>query len=167
MDDMDAAAAAIGAVNCVTIASNGSMKGYNTDYLGFERSLLSMIGDKRPAAAVLGSGGASKAVCYVLERLGIDYQVISRTDNGYSTFKIQNSKLIINTTPLGMYPNVDRAPKISYEAIDNSYFLYDLVYNPAETEFLRRGRLRGARVIGGLPMLYGQAQAALQHFLVR
>lgn len=167
LDDVDSAAADIGAVNCVTVAADGSMKGYNTDYIGFEQSLLSMIGAERPLAAVLGSGGASKAVCYVLRRLGIDYQVISRADDGYSKFKIQNSKLIINTTPLGMYPNVDNAPKIDYEAIDSSYFLYDLVYNPVQTEFLRRGRLRGARVINGLPMLYCQAQAALQHFLVR
>lgn len=164
LDSLNDAASEIGAVNCVTI-SGGKMRGYNTDCVGFEDSLKDMIKDAKPRAAVLGSGGASHAVCYVLKNMGIDFVVVSRSDNGYQKFKIEDFRLIINTSPVGMYPNVETAPDIDYDKIDSSYFLYDLVYNPAQTLFLARGRVRGARVVNGLAMLYGQAQAALRHFV--
>lgn len=165
LDEVDAAAAEVGAVNCVKVLKNKQLRGYNTDIIGFENSLTDFIGcDFRGRAAVLGSGGASRAVCYVLNKLNIDYQVVSRADGGYEKFDIGGVRLVVNTTPLGMYPKVNDAPPIDYEALDGSYFLYDLVYNPAQTEFLRRGRQRGVAVINGLAMLYAQAQAALQIF---
>lgn len=167
LDSLDGPAAEIGAVNCVTIDQMGAMRGYNTDYIGFSDTLLAIIGSRRPRASVLGSGGAAKAVCYALQKLGIEFEIISRTNNGYAKFNIENVKLIINTSPVGMYPNVGQAPDIDYDKIDSSYIIYDLVYNPAQTEFIRRSRLQGAMVVNGLAMLDGQAQAALQHFLGR
>lgn len=166
LSQIDPAAQEVGAVNCVKILASKKLEGFNTDILGFERSLTNMIGgnfDHR--AAVLGSGGASKAVCYVLRKLKIDYQIITRSDDGYSKFEIQRYRLIVNTTPLGMFPKVDAAPAIDYSKIDNTYYLYDLVYNPAQTKFLEEGRKRGAVVKNGLEMLNIQAQEALSLFL--
>lgn len=166
LDEIDPAAQEVGAVNCVKILEGNRLKGYNTDILGFEQSLRSMIGPNfTDRAAVLGSGGASKAVCYVLGKLNIDHQVVTRKDDGYSKFKIEHSKLIINTTPLGMFPKVDAAPTIDYSSIDETYYLYDLVYNPSQTKFLTEGRKRGATVKNGLEMLTVQAQEALLLFL--
>lgn len=166
LSQIDRAAAEVGAVNCVKILKDKTLKGYNTDIIGFEESLIDMIGEGFDSrAAVLGSGGASKAVCYVLKKLSIPYTVVSRADNGYQNFDIRSVRLIINTTPLGMSPNTDTAPDIDYSKIEADYFLYDLVYNPAQTKFMREGRVRGATVKNGLAMLHSQAQAALRHFL--
>ncbi|MEG0814760.1 MAG: shikimate dehydrogenase [Mucinivorans sp.] len=168
LDSLDSAAKEVGAVNCVKVLDNKQLKGYNTDIIGFEESLIDLIGEQFTGrAAVLGSGGASHAVCYVLRKLGIDHQVISRQNNGYSTFRIQDFRLIINATPLGMSPKVDTAPEIDYDQINCSYFLYDLVYNPAQTLFLEKGRKHGAAVKNGLAMLISQAQAALLIFEAR
>ncbi|MEG2728567.1 MAG: shikimate dehydrogenase [Mucinivorans sp.] len=166
LDSMDEAAREVGAVNCVKVLADRKLRGYNTDIIGFEASLRDLIGSHfAGCAAVLGSGGASRAVCYVLKKLGIDYQVISRSDDGYSRFKVEQVRLIINTTPLGMYPHTEAMAEINYEAIDDRYFLFDLVYNPSQTAFLYQGRIRGAAVVNGLAMLRGQAQAALQLFV--
>lgn len=166
LSQIDSAATKVGAVNCVKILKDNTLKGYNTDIIGFEESLIDMIGEGFDGhSAVLGSGGASRAVCYVLEKLSIPYTVVSRADNGYQNFDIRDVRLIINTTPLGMSPNMDTAPDIDYSKIGADYFLYDLVYNPAQTKFMREGRVRGATVKSGLAMLHSQARAALQHFL--
>ncbi len=156
----------IGAVNCVKVQCDGTLKGYNTDAHGFELSLLDLIGKNRPQALVLGSGGASRAVCYVLTTLGIEYRMVSRHGElnyeNLSDELLKYSHLIINCTPLGMYPNVEQAPQINYCVLGKKHYLYDLVYNPAQTEFIRQGRKRGAAVISGLRMLELQAQKAYE-----
>ena len=164
---IDPAAEAAGAVNCVKVEADGSWTGYNTDVTGFERSLLDMLGAERPAALVFGSGGASAAVRYVLDGLGVDFATVSRSEGGGAILYgqvdpglIKERKLLVNTTPLGMYPAGDDAVDIPYEALTGDHYLYDLVYNPAETLFMRLGRRRGARVKNGLQMLRLQAEAA-------
>lgn len=170
LDGLDPQAEKIGAVNCIRIVRSGGKRcliGYNTDASGFEHSLLSMLGDRRPEALVLGTGGASKAVAYVLMKLGIRFRFVSRNGQGdilsYDELApevIANYKLIVNTTPLGTYPNVETRPQIPYEGIGNEHFLHDLVYNPAETAFMKQGRMRGAVVKSGYAMLIGQAEKA-------
>lgn len=168
LDRLDETAAAVGAVNCVVVGLDGSLVGYNTDVVGFRSSLVEMLsGDFSGSGAVLGSGGASRAVVYVLEQLGISSTVVSRGDGGYERFDPGLFGLIINTTPLGMFPNIGEAPPIDYSRLTARHFCYDLVYNPGETLFLKQSRLRGAAVRGGLSMLHGQAQAALQLFSAR
>ena len=168
LNELDSGAAEIGAVNCIkVIHGNGStrLKGFNTDAVGFERSLLEMIGGLRPDALILGTGGASKAVAYVLTHLGIRFRFVSRTGNtehilSYAELNLEiiaRTPLIINTTPLGTSPNIESLPPIPYDGIGREHFLHDLVYNPAETAFLREGRLRGATVKNGYAMLVGQA----------
>ena len=184
LDETDPEAAEIGAVNCVTVARGVPgptrvgdgirLKGYNTDAYGFKTSLLEMLGAERPAALVLGTGGASRAVAYVLDKLGMAYDFVSRlggkpveTAGGekrtlsyeeVSPELLAVRRLVVNTTPLGMFPEVDACPKLPYEALGEGHFLYDLVYNPEVTAFLARGAERGARVSNGLRMLIGQAE---------
>jgi len=162
-------AAAIGAVNCVKIERIGSsvtLTGFNTDIYGFRESLLPLLNPSHTKALVLGTGGAAKAVCFVLGQLGIDFISISRkkklkSDLSYADITeevIRNHKLIINTTPLGMFPEVLNCPDIPYQHISGSHILYDLIYNPAETEFLKRGKDAGALTCNGLQMLVLQAE---------
>ncbi|HRH56964.1 MAG TPA: shikimate dehydrogenase [Chitinophagales bacterium] len=164
LDELDDEAKAIGAVNTIKF-TNGKMIGYNTDCFGFEMSLKPLLKAHHSSALILGTGGASKAVEYVLKKLGISFQYVSRTKsstsisyNDVNSFIIQHSTLIINSTPIGMYPNVDIAPNIPYDAITNQHLLYDLIYNPAETQFLTEGKIRGAQTKNGLEMLYLQAE---------
>lgn len=164
LDSLSDGAAAIGAVNCVKV-EGGRLRGYNTDALGFRNSLLELLGGERPAALVLGTGGASKAVCYVLRTLGMEYDLVSRrTGAGNITYadideKVMNShKLIVNTTPLGTYPATESCPELPYAMIGPGHRLFDLVYNPPLTEFLRRGREQGARIMNGARMLFDQAE---------
>lgn len=167
LDALDPAAEAIGAVNCIHFGPEGSV-GYNTDALGFRVSLEQFIGTNPvEKALVLGSGGASKAVCYVLKQLGIPFDQISRkSQSGMLDYKeleestVRSVPLIINTTPLGMYPEVENYPPIPYTALTSDHYLYDLVYNPAETRFLALGKARGCKTMNGLGMLYAQAEAA-------
>lgn len=167
LDEIDAAAAEIGAVNVIKIV-DGKLKGYNSDYFGFKTSLEAFLGEVRPKALILGTGGASKAVAKALKDLGIDYQYVSRkaseTSIDYNQVKetFKDYKLIINSTPLGMYPKVDHCPGLPYELMDDSYFLYDLVYNPEETLFMKKGRDQGAKAIHGMDMLVGQAEKAYE-----
>lgn len=168
LDEVAPQARAIGAVNCVRIFRSGGgviLKGFNTDAYGFHRSLATMLGSIRPQALVLGTGGASKAVCYVLRELGIEYRLVSRSGGGeilsyadLTPAQVAASRLIVNTTPLGTFPRIDTLPELPYEAISRGHFLHDLVYNPAETAFLHEGRLRGATVKNGYDMLLGQAE---------
>ena len=166
LDDLSDEARAIGAVNCVKIGPNG-LKGFNTDAYGFSRSLLNLIGDRRPQALVLGTGGASKAVCYVLTQLGISHRLVSRQSGSnrlsyaeVTSELIHQTHLIINATPLGTFPNVKDCPDIPYQALGPDHFLFDLVYNPAVTEFLKRGTDQGAHTQNGYDMLIGQAEKA-------
>jgi shikimate dehydrogenase len=166
LHEMDEAAARIGAVNCIRIRQ-GVLKGYNTDIIGFAESLKPLLRPHHTRALVLGTGGASRAVRYVLDDLGIAHQSVSRTPKpgalDYETLDektIHNHPLIINTTPLGMYPDVAAAPPIPYEALTSDHLLYDLVYNPEETRFLALGRERGTAVKNGREMLELQAEAA-------
>lgn len=180
LDKLDPAAKAIDAVNCIKIVNQHpieaffagelsslqvKLEGYNTDAYGFEESLKPLLKKHHQKALVLGTGGASRAVIYVLNKLGISYQVVSRRaikkQISYSKLNadiIKERTLIINTTPLGTYPDVASAPDIPYEFITSKHLLYDLVYNPEETEFLRRGREKGATTKNGLEMLYLQAE---------
>lgn len=154
----------IHACNCVRI-QDGRLIGYNTDVVGFEQSLIPFLKPYHTQALILGTGGASAAVEYVLGKKGIGYTNVSRIPNGKSvsyqaiTEDIMASHLlIINTTPLGMYPNTTDAPDIPYSLLSPRHHLYDLIYNPAETLFLAKGRSRGATVQNGQEMLVLQAE---------
>lgn len=168
LDSLSPEALEMGAVNCVKISPDGTMRGYNTDCFGFEAALLEMLGDKRPKAFVLGTGGASKAVCYTLKKLGIVYKEVSRTPSegvlSYADLQpsMLDGALVVNTTPLGMFPNIDAAPAIPYEGLTPKSYLFDLVYNPSDTLFTRNGRRQGATVKSGYQMLIKQAEKAWQ-----
>ena len=164
----------IGAVNVIKIDRmpgdmyNYKLIGYNTDYIGFRESLRPLIKQNiHSKALILGTGGASKAVSQALKELHIDYKLVSRTpsDEQYTYGEltpstIANHKLIINATPVGTFPNVNQCPQIPYEAITSEHLLYDLVYNPKETLFLKKGKSAGANIKNGGEMLHLQAQAA-------
>ena len=168
LDDIDPEANEAGAVNTITISRNNNkifLKGYNTDIIGFIRSLPADISKEHNNALVLGTGGASKAVVCGLNKLNIKYQLVSRTGKqGCITYNdvdektIQNNTLIINTTPLGMYPDTVSLPDIPYRYLSEQHLLYDLIYNPSLTSFLNEGKKRGAEVINGLQMLKNQAE---------
>ncbi len=167
LTELDAAAAEIGAVNTIKV-EGGKTKGYNTDYIGFKTTLQSFYPEpEKGQALVLGTGGAAKAVCAALKALAISYTSVSRkattggiTYNGITPDLLQQYNLIINTTPLGMYPEVETLPPLPYASLTPQHYLYDLVYNPEQTAFLRKGEEAGAKTINGLAMLYGQAEAA-------
>ena len=165
LDCLDPAAAAIGAVNCVTVGADGLLTGYNTDAPAFDAELSEPIDREKPAALILGGGGASKAVSYMLRERGIDYLVVSRTPgpghiqySDISTETIAARRLIINATPLGTFPDVAACPPIPYNYLTPQHFLFDLVYNPPLTEFMRRGTAQGARTVNGYGMLVRQAE---------
>lgn len=162
---IDETARAIGAVNCIDIR-NGILTGYNTDCSGFEQSLLPLLKPYHKHCLVLGTGGASLAVIYVLQKLGISYTLVSRnktdktlTYDELTPELIVQHTVIINTSPLGMYPDIDSYPDIPYSAITNRHLLYDLVYNPGQTLFLEKGKAKGAQIRNGLEMLLLQAEA--------
>ncbi len=165
LTDISEEAEAIGAVNCVKVTPNGLI-GYNTDIEGIRKSLdgVALEGAK---ALVLGTGGASKAVQYALREGGAEVAIVSRTQgaadltyNDLSEELIASTDIIVNTTPLGMFPNVESAPALPYSAISPKHTLFDCVYNPRQTKFLQLGAERGARTIDGLTMFHAQAEAA-------
>lgn len=167
LDEIDEDAQLIGAVNTIKINPNTKKtKGFNTDYYGFKNSLKPFLQNTHERALILGTGGASKAVLYVLKELNIDCLFVSRTpknDNEISyedvnEYVIKHHLLIINTTPLGTYPNIENYPDISYEYLTSNHLLYDLVYNPEETVFLKKGKEKGCLTINGLQMLKLQAE---------
>lgn len=159
-------AAAVGAVNCVKIDSNGAMHGHNTDVIGIKATLAQYeLNGKR--ALVLGTGGASVAVVYVLKELGMDVTVVSRsaaegviTYGEVSVEVIDATTLIVNATPVGMYPHTEEAPQLPYQALGKNHILFDLIYNPAVTKFLKLGAEQGATTIGGEEMFCCQAEAS-------
>ncbi len=157
--------AGLEACNCIRI-QDGKLDGYNTDAPAFEKSLIPLLKSHHTKALVLGNGGAAEAVLFVLKKLGIPFNVVSRTLHKGSTLTysdldkriIEESTIIINTTPLGMYPEVDACPDIPYQYISTDQLLYDLVYNPAKTLFLKKGEERGAAIKNGEEMLVLQAE---------
>lgn len=165
LDRLDDEATAIGAVNCVEV-HNGLLIGHNTDAPAFLTTLESKLSSRHKAALVLGTGGASKAVCYALQRAGIEYQLVSRTPSvhpgaigyGQAGLLAKSYQIIINATPIGMYPNVDDTPWPYVHLLDENHLCYDLIYNPSPTRFLREAAARGAIAIGGLAMLERQAE---------
>ncbi|MBL7963230.1 MAG: shikimate dehydrogenase [Flavobacteriales bacterium] len=173
LDVVDPLAAAVGAVNTIAIRE-GKLMGFNTDVEGFRDTLLPLLpglidpdSDIRLRALVLGSGGASRAVGYVLREQGIRFRVVSRSrERGDLSWdmldpvSLKVCRLLINTTPLGMHPDVGSLPPLPYAAIGPRHTLVDLVYNPPETQFLMFGMERGARTVNGLQMLHAQAEAS-------
>ncbi|WP_258105246.1 shikimate dehydrogenase [Marinoscillum sp. MHG1-6] len=168
LDGLDASAERVGAVNVIKRQQEGLI-GYNSDYVGFKRSLEKFIGENHPVknAIILGTGGASKAVEVALADLHIEYQLVSRraTANTISydqlnecKEKMQEVQLIVNTTPLGTYPKVDTCPDLPYSELSDKHYLYDLVYNPSETLFLQKGKAKGAQIMNGAEMLERQAE---------
>jgi shikimate dehydrogenase len=154
----------IGACNCIKI-SDGKLVGYNTDVIGFRQSFEKYLEPHHKKALVLGTGGAAKAVQYALRTLGIDYCLVTRTktaskmayeDLHEAIFK--DHQIIINTSPIGMFPNMDEAPPIPYEFISPEHLLFDLIYNPEKTLFLKKGEERGAKIANGSEMLMLQAE---------
>ena len=162
LDRLDETAEAVGAVNVVH-----KRVGYNTDCIGFMESIKPLLRNSDRKALVLGTGGASKAVCYGLKQLGINPTLVSRTPKdgmiGYSDLTeglMAEHTIIVNCTPLGMVPDTESYPPIPYELISAQHLLFDCIYNPEETVFLRKGRAQGAKTQNGIEMLYGQAKAA-------
>lgn len=168
LTDLSPEASAINAVNCVKILRKGSqlrLIGYNTDAYGFEASLLPLVKPHHKEAIILGNGGAAKAVMYVLKKLKIPFTIISRQpaagDLSYEELRsknLQDYPIIINCSPVGTYPHVDQCPAINYDQLSVDHLLYDLVYNPAETLFLKKGNEKGAVTKNGEEMLVLQAE---------
>lgn len=168
LDELSEEAQAIGAVNCVKVVRQGSRRrliGYNTDACGFRDALLRFIPQDLRRALILGNGGAAKAVRHVLRGLGMDTLTVSRTprnadETGYAECAslLPEYRLIVNTTPLGTWPDTSGCPDIAYPLLTPRHYLFDLVYNPETTEFMKRGIARGAHACNGLGMLVGQAE---------
>ena len=169
LDDLDHVASKVGAVNVVRILKDQKKIGYNSDYYGFRLSLENWMGveKKNLKALILGTGGAAKAVKSVLEDCNFPYRTVSRMEGKgdyiYADFidhaeLIGEYRLIINTTPLGMYPRLQEAPNLPFENMDETYYLYDLIYNPEKTLFLEKGEAAGARIKNGYEMLVLQAE---------
>lgn len=174
MTDLDSSAQATGAVNTITILSESgicNLRGYNTDWAGFYDTIPSEM--KGEHALILGSGGASRAIGFALQTAGIPFIIVSRskTGQGYIGWDELNEEVvgshrfIINTTPLGMFPETNQAPPLPYHAVTPYHHLYDLIYNPEMTVFLQSGRNQHARTTNGLAMLQNQAARALEIFL--
>lgn len=168
LDDLDSEAKQIGAINTIKVSGN-KLIGYNTDHFGFQKSLEKFLPLQNKKALILGTGGASKAVAFALKNLGFEYKFVSRKENtdalSYTSLSkriIKNHLLIVNCTPLGTFPNIDDCPTIPYQYLTKHHLLFDLIYNPAETEFLNRGKNNGAMIINGLDMLRFQAEKAWQ-----
>jgi len=168
LDEMSDVVKAIGACNCIKI-KNGNLTGYSTDAPGFERSFIQNIKPWHTQALVLGTGGASKAVQYVLSKIKMPFLVVSRTpaEKEISYDKINETlighyKVIINTTPLGMQPHTESYPSLPYASLTKEHYLYDLIYNPSKTAFLELGEQRGATIQNGYDMLIYQAEESWQ-----
>ncbi|MDR0370352.1 MAG: shikimate dehydrogenase [Prevotellaceae bacterium] len=170
LDETDETADAVKAVNVIKfIRKNGKtiLKGYNTDVVGFERSIKPFLNQHHKKALILGTGGASKAVDFVLNKAGIETKFVSRTAReNVLTYKmldetiIRNHLVIVNASPVGTSPNTDESPDIPYRFLSDRHLLFDLVYNPAETLFLKKGNEQNATIVNGKEMHSGQANAA-------
>ena len=179
LDKLDESAAAVKAVNTIKIeqgAMGRILTGYNTDTYGFRQSIKPFLESHHERALILGTGGAAKAVAWVLKEIGVDCYFVSRNPPAVkagekqryfsygeiNSHVIRHFPLIINASPAGMYPNVQEAPAIPFDAVGPGHFLYDLIYNPEETRFLSEGKKRGALTLNGLSMLQQQAEKAWQ-----
>lgn len=170
LDELDETAAEIGAVNVIKfIRENGNLRlrGYNSDAIGFENAIMPLLKPNHKKALILGTGGASKAVDYILRKNGLETTFVSRTEKtGVLTYSqldadiISQNLVIVNASPVGTFPKIDECPDIPYECLTDSHLLYDVVYNPAETLFLKKGKERGTAILNGESMLIGQAVAA-------
>lgn len=170
LDEMSTEAKAIGAVNVVKIVQKGNkawLKGYNSDVIGFTRSIENILEPCHKKALILGTGGSAKAIAYGLKSLGIESVYVSRTaKEGMLTYQdiaaevIEQHPVIVNCTPCGMYPHTEECPPLPYEAMNSKTLLYDLIYNPDETLFLKKGKAAGATIKNGLEMLLLQAFAS-------
>jgi len=168
LDKLNKKAADIGAINTVKITKKNKLVGYNTDCYGFKNSIKKHLKPHHKKALILGTGGASKAIVYSLKELNIDYHYVSRhlkkgVDYTYETLTnevIKQHQIIINCTPIGTFPNVEDCPNIPFNAVNETHILYDLIYNPEETTFLKLGKEQGAKTINGLKMLKLQAKKA-------
>lgn len=170
LDEIDQAASEVGAVNVIKFIRGKDglrLKGYNSDIIGFTDSIKSLLKPHHQSALVLGTGGAAKAVSYSLRKLGLEVQLVSRRKSANTLVyeeltknDLKTHKVIVNTTPLGMYPNVDTCPDIPYRYLTSQHLCYDLIYNPDETLFLKNSRQAGAQVKNGLEMLLLQAFAS-------
>ena len=165
LDEIDEEANKIGAVNTIKIIKNNKLKGFNTDVYGFEESLQPLLESHHKNALVLGTGGASKAVAFVLQKLNINYLIMSRNPvNDQLAYRdlskdiLKDYKIIINCTPVGTFPDIDVYPDIPYQHLTEKHLLYDLIYNPVKTRFLMEGEKRGATIQNGLKMLGLQAE---------
>jgi shikimate dehydrogenase len=172
MHELSEEAQKCGAVNCIQFKKEGVLKGHNTDVFGFKKSLEKFIGSNRNISTlVIGNGGASKAVCYVLEELKIPYEVVSRRAQKaaleidyleVNAAKIEAHKLIVNTSPVGMFPHDDEKIALDLGGIGSTHYCYDLIYLPEKTGFLKEAELRGAKIKNGLEMLHLQADEAFR-----
>ena len=163
IDHVDDIAKEIGSVNVIRIIDN-KLFGFNSDYIGFKSTLEKWLPNRSFNALVLGSGGSSKAICFALKELGINFEIVSTSNSSFLSYDdikekdvYKKNKLIINTTPLGMSPDVNSYPKIQYNYLDENSFVYDLVYNPRLTTFLSMAQERGSNIKNGLEMLEAQA----------
>ncbi len=168
LDELSKRAKKIGAVNTIKITKKGKLIGYNTDYTGFKKSIGPLLEKQHQKALILGTGGASKAIVHVLNKLNIGHKFVSRSASKkakytYSSLTadvLNKHHIIINCTPLGTFPNVSDFPQIPYHAITEKHLLFDLIYNPPETVFLKKGKAQGAKVSNGELMLKLQAEKA-------
>ncbi|MBC3759535.1 shikimate dehydrogenase [Hyunsoonleella sp. SJ7] len=168
LDKLNKKAKEIGAVNTIKVTKKGKLVGYNTDCYGFIKSIEPSLKKHHKKALILGTGGASKAVIYALKQKDIECNYVSRKASDLVSFTyeelsadiVSEHQIIVNCTPLGTYPNVDSCPSIPFESISEHHILYDLIYNPEETKFLRLGKEKGATTINGLKMLKLQAEKA-------
>jgi shikimate dehydrogenase len=168
LNSIDQAVAEIGSANVIKIKRTEGrvlLKGFNSDIKGISDSILPVVGADIKGALVLGSGGSSNAVSYILKKMGLKVFIVSRKPEkeqiSYSDITgelLTDSPLIVNTTPLGMYPDISSSPPINYNLLSQDHILFDLVYNPEITSFLKKGLERGCRIITGLNMLYSQAE---------
>lgn len=165
LDELSIAASTIGAVNTISF-KDCKLIGDNTDVIGFKNSLTPLLKSSHKKALILGTGGASKAIQYVLNELSIPFQLVSR-NSSKKTISYQDSNdlikshtLIVNTTPLGTFPNLEESPKIAYEKVTTNHLMYDLVYNPEVTSFMKKSALNGATIKNGYEMLVMQAEAS-------
>lgn len=165
LDRLSPAAEKVNAVNTIKFHKDGTTSGHNTDVYGFEKSLLEIINKLPKKALILGTGGASSAVAYVMKKLKIEFSYISRRGGENTTIytdvdeiTINEHELIINASPVGTFPNIDKTPDLPYQFLTKNHILYDLIYNPTETRFLREGKTRGSKILNGQKMLEYQAE---------
>lgn len=167
LDKLSVKAQKIGAVNCIRFTKKSKIKGYNTDCYGFKKSLKPLLKRHHTKALILGTGGASKAVAYVLKNLNIEYLYVSRNPQknilGYEEINakiINNHTIIINCTPLGTYPDIENFPPLPYQYLNQNHIAFDLIYNPEKTQFLQKASENGATIKNGYEMLVYQAEKA-------